>query len=85
MNETGSPEFIARRLDSLQNNVSGVTRRMITLENNLSDRLGTLDARLAGLEGRAEKLADRISALETNVNCLILLVERIAKCVGLRS
>jgi hypothetical protein len=72
-------------VDSLQNNVSGVTRRMITLENNLADRLGTLEARLAGLEGRTDPLADRISALETNVNCLILLVERIAKSVGLRS
>jgi len=44
---------------------------LITLENNLSDRL-------AGLEGRADQLVDRISALETKVNCLILLVERIA-------
>ena len=51
---------------------------MITLENNLSDWL-------AGLEGRADQLVDRISALETKVNCLILLVERIAKGVGLRS
>ena len=44
------------------------------------DRRGQAD-----WEGRADQLVDRISALETKVNCLILLVERIAKSVGLRS
>jgi hypothetical protein len=31
-------------LDSLQNNVSGVTRRMITLENTLSGGMRALEA-----------------------------------------
>ena len=79
MSETISPEFIGRRLDGVQNNVSGVNRRMITLENTLSDRMMALDIRLAGLEERADRLVERIRALETSVNCLILLVERIAK------
>ena len=79
MSETISPEFIGRRLDGVQNNVSGVNRRMITLENTLSDRMMALDIRLAGLEERADQLVERIRALETSVNCLILLVERIAK------
>jgi hypothetical protein len=41
--------------------------------------MGALEARMAGLEDRADQLVDRISALETSVNSLILLVERIAK------
>jgi hypothetical protein len=36
-------------------------------------------AELAGLQARVDQLAGRISALETSVNCLILLVERIAQ------
>ena len=36
-------------------------------------------AELAGLEACVDKLAGRISALETSVNCVILLVERVAK------
>jgi hypothetical protein len=79
MNETVSAESIGRRLDGLQNNVSGLNRRMVTLESNLIDRVGALEARMAGLEDRADQLVDRISALETSVNSLILLVERIAK------
>jgi hypothetical protein len=83
MGETVSLESIARRLDGLQNNVSGLNRRMIMLEGNLIDRVGALEARMAELEGGANRLADRISALETGVNCLILLIERIAKAQGL--
>jgi hypothetical protein len=83
MNETVSAESIGRRLDGLQNNVSGLNRRMVTLESNLIDRVGALGARMAGLEDRADQLVDRISALETSVNSLILLVERIAKRSGL--
>ena len=79
MSETVSAEFIGRRLDGLQNNASGVTRRLITLENTLSARMEALEARLAGLEEHADHLVDSISALETSVNSLILLVERIAK------
>lgn len=79
MNETGSPEFIARRLDGLQNNITGLSRRMITLEASLNDRFGAVEARMAGLENCVDQLVERISALETRVNCLILLVERIAK------
>ena len=78
MSETVSAESI-RRLDGLQNNVSGVTRRLITLENTLSARMEALEVRLAGLEEQADQVVDRISALETSVNSLILLVERIAK------
>ena len=79
MNETVSAEFIGRRLDGLQNNLSGLNRRMVTLESNLIDRVGVLEARMAGLEEHADQLLDRISALETSVNSLILLIERIAK------
>jgi hypothetical protein len=35
VSETLPPEFIGRRLDGLQNSVSGVIRRMVTLESNL--------------------------------------------------
>jgi hypothetical protein len=56
-----------------------VTRRLITLENTLSARMEALEVRLAGLEEQADQVVDRISALETSVNSLILLVERIAK------
>ena len=38
MGETASPELLLRRLDSLQNNVSGVNRRLVTLESNLANR-----------------------------------------------
>jgi hypothetical protein len=79
MSETVSADFVGRRLDSLQNNVSGVTRRMITLENTLSARMEALEVRLAGLEECADQLLERIGVLETSVNALILLVERIAK------
>jgi hypothetical protein len=78
MSETISPEVIGRRLDSLQNNVAGVNRRMIALETTLNERLGAVEARIAGLEDCVDQLAERISALETKANSLILLVERIA-------
>jgi hypothetical protein len=76
MSETATLESIGRRFDGLQNNLSGLNRRMVTLESNLVDRVGALEARMAD---RADQLVDRISALETSVNSLILLVERIAK------
>jgi hypothetical protein len=79
MSGTVSSESIGRRLDGLQNSVSGVTRRMVTLESNLTNGTETIAAELAGLEARVDQLADRISALETSVKSLILLVERIAK------
>jgi hypothetical protein len=66
-------------LDGLQNNVSGLNRRMITLESNLIDRVGALEARMAELEDCVDNLAERIGMLETGVNSLILLVERIAR------
>ena len=82
-NETVSAEFIGRRLDGLQNNVSGLNRRMITLESNLIDRVGALEARMAGFEDRTDQLVERFGALATGVNTLVLLVERIAKAQGL--
>ena len=63
--------------------VSGLNRRMITLEGNLIDRVGALEARMAELEDRTDQLVDRIGALATSVNSLVLLVERIAKAQGL--
>ena len=83
MSETATLESIVRRLDGLQNNVSGLNRRMIVLETTLNDRLGALEARMAGLEDRADELVDRIGALATGLNSLVLLVERIAKAQGL--
>jgi chaperonin cofactor prefoldin len=79
MSESTSLEIIARRLDGLQNNVSGVNRRLIMLESSLTDRMGALEARMTELEDRADTLVKRIGALEVGVNSLILLVERIAK------
>ena len=79
MSEAVFPESIARRLDGLQNSVSGVARRMVTLESNLAQGMEAIAAELAGLDARVDQLAGRISTLETSVNCLILLVERIAK------
>ena len=79
MSETTSPDLIARRLDGLQNSIAGLSRRMITLEAGVNDRIGAVEARMAGLEDCADQLVERISALETRVNCLILLVERIVK------
>ena len=79
MSETLSPDSIARRLDGLQNSVSSVTRRMVTLESNLAHGTEKIATELAGLEAFVDQLAGRISTLETSVNCLILLVERIAK------
>ena len=52
---------------------------MVTLESNLAHGTEAIAAELAGLDARVDQLAGRISALETSVNCLILLVERIAK------
>jgi hypothetical protein len=52
---------------------------MVTLESNLARGTEAIAAELAGLEARVDQLAARISALETSVNCLILLVERIAQ------
>jgi hypothetical protein len=66
-------------MDGLQNSVSGVIRRMVTLESNLTSGTEKIAAELAGLEECADQLLARISALETSVNSLILLVERIAK------
>jgi hypothetical protein len=79
MSETVSAESIGRRLDGLQNNGSGLNRRRVTLESNLINRVGAVEARMAGLEDCADQLVDRISALEASVNSLILLAERIAK------
>jgi phage shock protein A len=79
MSETISSELVGRRLDGLQNSVSGVARRMVTLESNLTNGTEQITAELTGLEAHVDQLATRISALETSVNCLILLVERIAK------
>ena len=79
VSETLSPDSIARRLDGLQNSVSSVTRRMVTLESNLTNGTEKIATELAGLEAFVDQLAGRISTLETSVNCLILLVERIAK------
>jgi hypothetical protein len=56
MSETATLESIWRRLDGLQNNVSGVNRRMVTLESTLSDRMAALETRLAGLEECADQL-----------------------------
>ena len=78
MSETISPEFIGRRLDSLQDSVAGVNRRMIALETTLNERLGAVEARIARLEDCADQVSERISTLATKVNSLILLVERIA-------
>jgi hypothetical protein len=83
MSETATLESIGRRLDGLQNNVSGLNRRMITLESNLIDRVGALEAKMAELEDRTDQLVARIGALATSLNSLILLVERIAKAQGL--
>src|SRR6476620_9039873 len=63
MSATAILGSIGRRLDSLQNNVSGLNRRMITLESNLIDRVGALEARMTGLEDRADQLVERIGAL----------------------
>jgi hypothetical protein len=82
MSEAVSPEFIGRRLDSLQNNIAGVNRRMIALETGLNERLGTVESRVAELGDCVDQLAERIGALETSVNSLILLVERVAKPGG---
>jgi hypothetical protein len=79
MSETVSSEHVGRRLDGLQNSVSGVARRMVTLESNLTNGTEKIAGELGGLEVHVDQLAARISALETSVNCLILLVERIAK------
>ena len=72
MSETATLESIVRRLDGLQNNVSGLNRRMITLESNLSDRVAALEARMAGLEDRADELVNRIGALATGLNSLVV-------------
>ena len=72
MSETATLKSIVRRLDSFQNNVSGLNRRMITLESNLSDRVAALEARMAGLEDRADELVDRIGALATGLNSLVV-------------
>jgi hypothetical protein len=40
MSETATLEFIRRRLDGLQNNVSGLNRRMITLESDAGQSTG---------------------------------------------
>ena len=76
MSETTSPDLIGRRLDGLQNSITGLSRRMITLEASLNDRLGAVEARMAGLEDCADQLVERIGALEARMNCLILLIER---------
>ena len=50
MSETATLESIGRRLDGLQNNVSGLNRRMITLESNLIDRVVRLKPGWLGLK-----------------------------------
>ena len=63
VSETLSPEPIARRLDGLQNSVSGVTRRMVTLESNLAHGTEAIADEVAGLQARVDQLAGRINAL----------------------
>src|SRR4029077_9307647 len=53
MSETATLESIGRRLDGLQNNVSGLNRRMVTLESNLIDRVAALEARNYRTQTRA--------------------------------
>ena len=84
MGETVFLEPLVRRLDGLQNNVSAVNRRLITLESSLANRVEALEARMAGLEARTEELADHIRALEAGVTSLILQIERIVKAQGLK-
>ena len=84
MGETVFLEPLVRRLDGLQNNVSALNRRLITLESSLANRVEALEARMAGLEARTEELADHIRALETGVTSLILQIERIVKAQGLK-
>lgn len=74
-------DSIGKRLDSIQNSVSAMNRRLITLENSLAERVGALEAS-AEAEDRADQVVDRMNALEISVNHLILLVERIAKAQG---
>jgi hypothetical protein len=50
---------------------------MVTLESNLAHGTEKIATELAGLEACVDQLAGRISTLETSVNCLILLVQRI--------
>ncbi len=64
--------------------MSGVNRRLITLESSLADRIGALEARMAGLEDRVERLADHLRTVETGLNSLILLGQRIARAQGLK-
>jgi hypothetical protein len=69
-------------LDGLQNNLSGLNRRMVTLESNLIDRVGMPEARMAGLEDRADQLVDRISALETSVDLPSMKLDTGASCIN---
>ncbi len=75
MSETGFLETIGRRLGSLQNNVSAVNRRLITLETNLADRAGAL-AQLATAEAAAELARRHAQEAQDRAEELRQVIER---------
>jgi predicted nucleic acid-binding Zn-ribbon protein len=71
MSATVSLEFIGHRLDSVQNDVADVRRRMVAL----ADRFGTVETRISGIEDRLSLVEKRQGILETRIDAL---VERIS-------
>lgn len=91
--ETVSWQFVGRRLDSVQNDVADVRRRMIAL----ADRFGTIETRFGGMEARMDSLERRQGTLEERIDAVVerqgkleeigaktlLLVERLALKAGI--
>ena len=93
MSDTVSLEFIGRRLDTVQNDLADVRRRMGGLSerfNSLEIRIGgiesrfnSLESRMAGIEQRLDGFADQATRTAEQTARMALLLERIARAQGI--
>lgn len=94
---TVSWEFIGRRLDAVQADTADIRRRMIglterfdALENNIKERLATLEGRvgsverrMTNLESRMDAMVERQSKLEATAARTLFLLQRMALKSGI--
>lgn len=85
MSETVSLEFIGRRLDSVQNDMADVRRRMVALVERFDRVAGQIDELTAevrsigrrprNLEDRIDAVVNRLTGIETSNARIIMLLE----------
>ena len=69
--EAPSPEFIQRRLDSVQADVADVRRRMVAIGERfgpLETRFGAIETRIGAMETRIAGMESRLSGIEARLD-----------------